>query len=215
MNWKVINVHFLLVYKEEYVSDLIKTIKEDIDNNIIFNYVPLIKEKCFCKECGKKIRSSKYSEDFLCSQCTQKIKKKMIVDERLKLLNDSNIDFSQKKWTSKVGELFGVSPQQACRWVKEFLPDVYERKCFKYETNKGTCSICGKPIKIRGKSIHASCKLKLEKEKIDEERKQKIMSSLAEIKIGTCGWITRLSNLLNLDRHNVKKFVEMNLPSLL
>lgn len=43
----------------------------------------------------------------------------------------SNIDFSKFGWVNKVSELIKIKPQKVNKWMKRFLPELYNSKCFK------------------------------------------------------------------------------------
>lgn len=47
-----------------------------------------------------------------------------------KVLN-SNIDFSKTGWVKQTAELLNKHPQKINEWIKRYMPDFYELKCFK------------------------------------------------------------------------------------
>jgi len=49
---------------------------------------------------------------------------------KIKVL-ESDIDFSKFGWVTKVSKVLNISPQKVNKWMKRYLPDFYENKCFK------------------------------------------------------------------------------------
>ena len=47
-----------------------------------------------------------------------------------KVLN-SDIDFSKFGWVCKVAKLTGMKSQKVNHWMKRFLPELYQKQCFK------------------------------------------------------------------------------------
>ena len=59
------------------------------------------------------------------------------VEQQLKLAElvvKSNIDFSKYGWVNEVAELINKKPQKISKWMKLFLPKLYETECFKRKT---------------------------------------------------------------------------------
>lgn len=215
LGWKLHQIHYSLVYNQDFINALIEGLKKDIkDISIVYPPVTIRKkEDKKCKSCGKYLNYDLV--DGLCKSCINKEKNKELTNERLNMVKTSDIDFSQKHWTSKVGKLLGVSPQHAFRWIKKYMPDTFENVCYRYDVEEKICPICGKPVKIHGESVHPICKLNEERKAMIEEKKNKVLASLDNLKIGETGWISRLSRLLKMDRHRVKKFIEKEMPDLL
>jgi len=47
------------------------------------------------------------------------------------LILNSNIDFSKFGWVNEVSNIINKKPQKINKWMKRFLPNFYENKCFK------------------------------------------------------------------------------------
>ena len=86
-------------------------------------------------------------------ECPKKIKKQSLPrGEKLKLINDekyklkveqvrsSNINFLKFGWVQQVAEIVGITPQRINRWMKKYLPDIYEN-AFKSKRNKDRLQI--------------------------------------------------------------------------
>jgi very-short-patch-repair endonuclease len=76
---------------------------------------------------------------------TQKLKiknekeKKFHNDEKSnieKVINAVNIDFSKLGWVEKISKLIDKKPQHINKWMKKYLPEFYEEKCFKRKSFK-------------------------------------------------------------------------------
>lgn len=50
---------------------------------------------------------------------------------KISLIENSNIDFSKFGWVSKVAPIINKSHQKVTIWMKRFMPEFYETKCFK------------------------------------------------------------------------------------
>jgi very-short-patch-repair endonuclease len=46
-------------------------------------------------------------------------------------LKDSDIDFSKFGWVNEASKVIGLKPQNVNRWMKRYMPEFYEEKCFK------------------------------------------------------------------------------------
>lgn len=62
---------------------------------------------------------------------TEKEKFQIKVQERIKLIKDSNIDFSKFGWVNHTAKLIDISPQKVSAFMKKYMADFYESKCFK------------------------------------------------------------------------------------
>jgi very-short-patch-repair endonuclease len=52
------------------------------------------------------------------------------------LILNSGINFSRRGWVKQVSKLIGLSSAKIRFWMKRFLPDLYETKCFKVKAMK-------------------------------------------------------------------------------
>ena len=49
----------------------------------------------------------------------------------IQLVKNSNINFNKFGWVGKVAILINKLPQHVNRWMKKYMPDFYQEKCFK------------------------------------------------------------------------------------
>lgn len=56
---------------------------------------------------------------------------KSLIEGRKQVISDSDIDFSEYGWITKVASLIGVSTQKVTPWMKRHMLEFYEKKCFK------------------------------------------------------------------------------------
>lgn len=49
----------------------------------------------------------------------------------IKLIQESDIDFSKHGWATKVSYLLNIPVQKVSIWMKRLMPDFYETSCFK------------------------------------------------------------------------------------
>ena len=55
---------------------------------------------------------------------------------QIELILNSNIDFSKFGWVTKVALLLNKPPQKVNIWMKKYMPDFYNEKCFKKAKKK-------------------------------------------------------------------------------
>jgi len=122
LGWKIIEIPYLLCYDKNKITNIIKkslnTELDDEDNKVI-NYKEYIK-------LNKKLKRNR--EEYF------KEKKKNYVKSQEKNINsviNSGIDFNKFGWVGKVSKLIDQSPQRVNKWMKRFLPEFYEKECYK------------------------------------------------------------------------------------
>lgn len=54
----------------------------------------------------------------------------------IKKVLDSGIDFSKMGWVSKVAVIINKQPQKTGAWMKRFMPEFYDTKCFRTKRSK-------------------------------------------------------------------------------
>lgn len=94
---------------------------------------------------------NKYGKDFIKLYDNQKISKKQIqkgqkklklikekenlnkqiINNKINLIINSNIDFSKFGWVQKVSEILEITPQKVNKWMKRNMLEFYNTKCFK------------------------------------------------------------------------------------
>ena len=89
---------------------------------------------------GELIRSSAYYTELHEKRKTEKenkknfkksFKKQTKIDPIIKMLEDSSIDFSKFGWAVKASKITGISQNKISHWMGKYMPEFYERKCFK------------------------------------------------------------------------------------
>ena len=53
------------------------------------------------------------------------------VKDRITLLTESDIDFSKFGWVNEAAKLIGITPQKVSNFMKKYMSEFYETKCFK------------------------------------------------------------------------------------
>jgi very-short-patch-repair endonuclease len=116
LGWNIIEIHYTMAFNVDLCISLIETVK---DSSIILPFAQ--KER---KE--KKIHGSR--------EKAVEARRKTWEMENLKyvkLVEDSNIDFSKYGWVTDVSKIIGQKPQKVNSWMKRMMPDFFEEKCFK------------------------------------------------------------------------------------
>lgn len=84
----------------------------------------------------KKIKQKKKKIKIKQQKIPVKEKFQVKVQERIKLIEKSNINFSKFGWINCVSTIIGISPQKVSAFMKKYMADFYENRCFKRKINK-------------------------------------------------------------------------------
>lgn len=57
-------------------------------------------------------------------------------DPLVKKVTESNIDFSKHGWVKQVAMLLGKREQKISAWMKKYMPEFYETRCFRRSTSE-------------------------------------------------------------------------------
>lgn len=140
--WNLIEIHYLICFNE----DAIKKIIEDAYNNSIEFLDILTKEIINYKIEKKKLKEQKKLKQnkdrpYFKENIKQRNRKEYfrdrqeIVDKKeifkIDLVLNSGIDFSKFGWVNKVSKIIDKIPQKVHFWMKRYMLDFYEEKCFK------------------------------------------------------------------------------------
>ena len=124
LGWDIIEIKsrsvFVDLFKENLVLDLRKKY-----GNLNSDYSTYIKEKREVKK-----RSEYYSNLAI-------LHFEKIHSVRIKLMYESDIDFSRFGWVKKVSDLLGISWQKINTWMKKYMFDFYNEKCYKKNDRLG------------------------------------------------------------------------------
>ncbi len=58
-------------------------------------------------------------------------KKRILIEEKIKLIENSNINFGEYGWVGKVSKILNITPQKVNQWIKNNMFEFYQEKCFK------------------------------------------------------------------------------------
>lgn len=125
--WTLIELHYTSVYNHELIDSVIK-IGNQPSYEKYFEILRLkaVKEKTLAP--GEKI-----------------LLREAIRWEPYKdLVLNSGIDFSKFGWVNKVSKLLGKKQQNVSKWMKRYLPEFYELKCFKRKFSAGVSELSSK-----------------------------------------------------------------------
>jgi very-short-patch-repair endonuclease len=116
LGWKILEIHYSLAFNIDFCKTLI--IKEPEKSEIL----PFYKKE--------KRKNVKYGnrEDYLNAKRLEYEEKNK---EKIILIQNSNIEFSNFGWVSKVSKILNIKTQKVSLWMKTFMPDFYENQCFK------------------------------------------------------------------------------------
>lgn len=112
--WKIYQIHYLKVYNDNFVDDLISKLKDNYDlNNIDYSfYIKKEKENNYCITCHK---NKVFYKDSECRECSslkrRKIKDRPNKDELVKLVDKFGLE--------GVGRKYGVTGNAIKKWLKK------------------------------------------------------------------------------------------------
>lgn len=115
ISWKELKNNTFNIMNEliNFISDTSSTERRYEISKIILEYKkPITRTREEYTEC----RNIEYTN-----------KNKPLID----LIMYSDIDFSKFGWVTKVADLIKIKPQKVNKWMKRFLPELYNSKCFK------------------------------------------------------------------------------------
>ena len=104
--WKLLEIHYSSCFEEENMQNIITYYKQP-------DYTEYFKKHLDNKQL--KIKSNRKNKS----------------EERIKIILSSNIDFSKYGWVNEVAKLFNIKPQKINGFMKKYMKDFYEEKCFK------------------------------------------------------------------------------------
>lgn len=115
--WKVIELHYSTVYS----IDILSILNFDYRNKDYTDFIS--KNKRRPRKCSK----------YTSKEYHQKVRDahKEAAQPLIELVEKSNIDFSKFGWVSKVAPIIGKHTQKVNIWMKKYMPDFYEKECFK------------------------------------------------------------------------------------
>lgn len=120
--WKVLRINWRdMCNNTKFYIDICKNF---IDKNEINNEYNLELDYSFLN------KMLKYKNDIPIQYLDEKEKEKIYNDFKHKIMN-SNIDFSKLGWVNEVSKLTGLRTQRIGYWMKKYMPEFYEEKCFK------------------------------------------------------------------------------------
>lgn len=113
--WQLLELHYSIAYNLSKF-DTLYTIKEQPDYSSYFEERELRKAKRIIPEARGVKLSRKTDEKW---------------EPYKELVINSGVDFAKFGWVSKISKVLNLKDQNVNGWMKRYLPDFYEEKCFK------------------------------------------------------------------------------------
>jgi len=118
-DWVIYEIHYSLAHSKEFLKTIIKELKNNYNlSNIDYSFY--IKEKIQPKYGNKE----KYWDNV-------RLKNKLKEEKKIELILNSDIDFNKFGWVGKVANIINKQPQKVNQWMKKYMIDFYNEKCFK------------------------------------------------------------------------------------
>jgi very-short-patch-repair endonuclease len=190
--WVIFDVHYKKVFDEKFISSFIDKIKEDYNLQEV-DYSFYIKGISITRVHGTRDDYNKFRVNS--SNDRQK--------DKIELVHNSNINFEKFGWTKEVSELIGLRTQKVSHWMKKYLPELYETRCYKKIDRFG----------LSNKKIYGSIEVyknhrKCESLKLTDDRIKLIKEH--NMSLSDRGWSIKLGLLFNIERTTVCNWVMDN-----
>ena len=117
LGWKIIEIHYSLSYNHELILDIIG--KEPKKSQVLYYTHKKIKE-------DKRLYGDRKKYDSFRKKEWEERNSKYV-----KIIQESDINFSKFGWVNKVSSIIGIKHQKVNLWMKRMMPEFYENECFK------------------------------------------------------------------------------------
>ena len=142
LGWTTLQIPYLKVYSDSFRNELLLRLQnmdlKDLcceNENVYVNVKEKVKENVnahvhthkyyYCKNCGKKITKKLYNFTKMCKGCRCDEALKNINIERVFIIAESNLDFTEWGVIKKLSLLLGMSQQYTGRWLRAYLPNLF------------------------------------------------------------------------------------------
>lgn len=116
--WKVLRIKWKDMFNNpRYYINIAKNFVDNNTINIDYNSIP---------EYNVEI------DYFLLKDLLNKLDIKHLINT----IQNSDIDFSKLGWVKEVAKIINKKPQKVNQWMKKYMPEFYENKCFKRKSSK-------------------------------------------------------------------------------
>lgn len=115
--WKIIEIQYIFVYRNKFLNNILNTVFKNWNCDERFYF-----------DSKRKKKSLYRTKDDIFYRRTKKFEE--IVNKRIELINNSNINFSKQGWVKQVSELVGMSHSHVSKFMRKFMPETY-LICFK------------------------------------------------------------------------------------
>lgn len=115
LGWKIYEIPYYMCYKIDNFDDILSMDVYNIE--YVKEYLSKRNKRNLRLMNEKKNREENKNK-------SDEIERKFI-ENRIKIVNESNIDFDKFGWISKISKLFCVSASQTSRWIRKYMPDFY------------------------------------------------------------------------------------------
>lgn len=176
--WKVYRIRFDEINdktKKEFILflDTIDNAIPKVYGNNLYRYFEIKKKPRTRKEYFKDSKN--------------KFKEKQL--PKIQKVLDADIDFSKHGWVKKLANIIGITSSHINRWMKSYMPEFYEEKCFKKQDRGGTS-------RLRKYGNKQQC-IDARNEKYDKEQNMKL-EMINNIDPTKKGWILEVSRLIGM-----------------
>lgn len=137
------------------------------------------------------------------------IREKNILKNKPKvdLVLNSEIDFFKQGWVQKTSIIIGIQPQRVNKWMKRYMPEFYEKKCFKRQNRNGESH--------KRKYGNRETFLKIFRQNSFLKLNEKIKLISDTVNFNKKGWIKEIQKIIKYsDRASTYKWIKDYMPHL-
>lgn len=120
--WKIADIHYSLCFNKLKIQEIII---QSLNNNIDFS--DSLNKEIINIKLQRKIDKEKEKNEIF----KRKIKKQQDNEDKKTKIINSSIDFSKFGWVNEVAKLINKYPQKINQWMKKYMLEFYNEKCFK------------------------------------------------------------------------------------
>ena len=119
LGWKILEIHYTSCFNIESMKNIIQYYKQPDYKKYFINKDKIKNKKLLLKQENKKKKINRL-----------KIKNDLI-NRRINIILNSNIDFKKFGWVGKISKLLNISSTHVNRFMKKNMIDFYNKNCFK------------------------------------------------------------------------------------
>jgi hypothetical protein len=132
----------------------------------------------------------------------KKANKEAFLKEQIRIVENSDIDFSKFGWVEKVAKILNKPHQKVSSWMKRMMPEFYKEKCF--ERRKVAL-----PKKYKNIEDYKNT---MKQQSYERNKKYIPLIENSGIDFSKQGWIIKVAEILNKKRYHITDWMKKYMP---